>query len=400
MATFSYKALPEGSAKEISGEIEAASYNEALAALSARRLVVLSVQELSRSARPSLKVKDVHIAQLFRTLGTLLNAGVTLSVALESLSQHKVLGPLAKRWIAYNNAGLSLSQSMEQLGFAPAHVAAARASEEGGSLGKVFLRLAGELDESIRIRDEIRGALTYPVAILGFIGLAVYFLLTGFVPRFMQVLGSMGLKPSDYPIYTQIVIAVSDFLRSNGLIFFVGVAAIVAAAVLWARTPAGSDTIDRSLYKLPIIGAMRRTLNVGIFLSNLSSLLAAAVNMPRALEISGATTGSVVYKEVARNLKKRVEAGQLLSQAMKAEPEWIPSEIPPLVAAGEQGNAIPDLTEKYAQYLKEQVRRGVQQNSKLIEPALIVVMAVVVGGLILSLMVPFYDAINKLQQIR
>ncbi|MCX7741432.1 MAG: type II secretion system F family protein, partial [Meiothermus sp.] len=67
---------------------------------------------------------------------------------------------------------------------------------------------------------------------------------------------------------------------------------------------------------------------------------------------------------------------------------------------GEQGNAIPDLTEKYAQYLKEQVRRSVQQNSKLIEPALIVVMAVVVGGLILSLMVPFYDAINKIQQIR
>jgi len=401
MPRYFYRAIPEIGRGEITGELEADSPEEAVSLLTSQKLVVLSLTEAKPSARRRLRVRLASLGQFYRTLGTLLQAGVNINVALASLAKSPTAGQVAAAIASYLAQGYALSQAAEAAGLPKGHVAAIKGAETGGNLPKTFLRLADNIEEALAMRGEVRGALTYPVAILGFIALLVYGLLKSLVPRFTSVLEGMGFQRDDYPIYSRIVIALSDFLRAYDLLLFLGIAALVASAVLWSRTPQGGEVLDRLFYRLPIIGPIRKNIALANFLDTLSFLLDAAVDLITAITIAGENTGSQTWVRLSRRIRELVESGYPLSQTMKVgvEEGYIPPEIPPLIEAGEESNAVPELAKKYADFLRSESRRAVAQSAKLIEPFMVVVMAVVVGGIILSLFVPFYDAINKLREM-
>ena len=402
MPVYVYRAIPETGRGELAGELEAQSIEEALSVLASQRLVVLNLEEAERGRTGKrAKIKPTSLAQFYRTLGTLLSAGVNINLALESLAKNPKVKDLASQIGAKLTQGFSFAQAAEAAGLPKAHVSALKGAESGGGLAKTLLRLADNVEEAITIQGEVRGAATYPVAILGFIALLVYGLLKSLVPRFVQVLEGMGYTQKDFPVYSQVVIALSDFLRAYDTLLFVGLAALVTAFLLWTRTPAGEEAVDRLLYRLPFVSQVRKLLTQATFLDNLAFLLEAAVPLTTAIAIAGNNTGSPTWVRLSQKVQSDVEAGLTLSEALKrwADEGLLLPEMPALISAGEESNTVHVLAKNYARFLREEARRTISQTAKLIEPFMVVVMAVVVGAIILSLFVPFYDAINKLREM-
>lgn len=402
MPVYVYRAIPETGRGELAGELEAQSIEEALSVLASQRLVVLNLEEAERGRTGKrAKIKLASLAQFYRTLGTLLSAGVNINLTLESLAKNPKVKNLASQIGAKLTQGFSFAQAAEAAGLPKAHVSALKGAESGGGLAKTLLRLADNVEEAVAIQGEVRGAATYPVAILGFIALLVYGLLKSLVPRFVQVLEGMGYTGKDFPVYSQVVIALSDFLRAYDTLLFVGLAALVTAFLLWTRTPAGEEAVDRLLYRLPFVSQVRKLLTQATFLDNLAFLLEAAVPLTTAIAIAGNNTGSPTWVRLSQKVQSDVEAGLTLSEALKrgVDEGLLLPEVPALISAGEESNAVHVLAKNYARFLREEARRTISQTAKLIEPFMVVVMAVVVGGIILSLFVPFYDAINKLREM-
>lgn len=402
MPVYIYRAIPETGRGELAGELEAQSIEEALSVLASQRLVVLNLEEAERGRTGKrAKIKLASLAQFYRTLGTLLSAGVNINLTLESLAKNPKVKNLASQIGAKLTQGFSFAQAAEAAGLPKAHVSALKGAESGGGLAKTLLRLADNVEEAVAIQGEVRGAATYPVAILGFIALLVYGLLKSLVPRFVQVLEGMGYTGKDFPVYSQVVIALSNFLRAYDTFLFVGLAALVTTFLLWTRTPAGEEAVDRLLYRLPFVSQVRKLLTQATFLDNLAFLLEAAVPLTTAIAIAGNNTGSPTWVRLSQKLQSDVEAGLTLSEALKrgVDEGLLLPEVPALISAGEESNAVHVLAKNYARFLREEARRTISQTAKLIEPFMVVVMAVVVGGIILSLFVPFYDAINKLREM-
>ena len=200
MPVYVYRAIPETGRGELAGELEAQSIEEALSVLASQRLVVLNLEEAERGRTGKrAKIKLASLAQFYRTLGTLLSAGVNINLTLESLAKNPKVKNLASQIGAKLTQGFSFAQAAEAAGLPKAHVSALKGAESGGGLAKTLLRLADNVEEAVAIQGEVRGAATYPVAILGFIALLVYGLLKSLVPRFVQVLEGMGYTGKDFP---------------------------------------------------------------------------------------------------------------------------------------------------------------------------------------------------------
>ncbi len=395
--TFKYRISTQvGEEKE--GKIEAQSKDVAITALQRRGFIVLSIREedekigiLGFMAKfEKIPFKDVVI--MSRQIATLFSAQVSAMKAFSLLAGSTERKPLKKvldTIIADIQAGASISGALGKHPqvFSTFYVNMVRAGEESGKLSETFVYLADYLERQHRLTSKIKSALVYPSFIV-FIFLVVMILMfVMIIPQMKSMIEGAG---TPIPLFTQAVFAFSDLLVNYGL--FAPVILAILGFVIYARvnTPGGKEAVDRLKIKAPLFGKMFKKVYLARISDNIDTMLSSGVPIIKAIEITGSVVGNVIYEKILRETGEAVKSGAQLSDAF-AQFEPIPPIMTQMVKVGEETGSLGTILKTLAKFYSEEVERSVDTMIGLIEPAMIVLLGVSVGGLLASVMLPIYN---------
>ena len=379
-----------------SGEIEAASMSLARALL---RRQAINPQRIRRKPRALFsrgsrrKVKPAQVTAVMRQLATVTHAGIPLVQAFDLVADAADGGgvrSLVKRVREDVAGGFSLASALRRH---PAHFDAllcnlVDAGEQSGALDEMLGRIATHREKTRAIRGKVRRALTYPAAVI-VIALAVTgLLLVKVVPQFESMFASFG---AELPAATQTVIAVSEFARAS----WAGILAVLIGAgvgIGWARRRSERlrRAIDRAMLKVPVIGPIIEHSSVAGTVRTLGTTLDAGVPLVTALTLVSASVSNSVFTTATLAMRDEVATGQTLAQAMRNA-----SAFPPLatqmVAVGEESGTLDDMLGRCATHYEDLVDHAVDQLTALLEPAVMVILGILVGGLITAMYLPIFQ---------
>lgn len=408
MPRFHYRALEETSGREQSGEIEAPQMEQAVLKLRARRLHPFEVEPArmtaSRLARlrgwgawqSSWKRERLHFT---RQLAALLRAGVPLITGLELMARQdhpagwrKVLWRLTE---ALRN-GRSFSEALvEQPGVvSECHLGILKAGEASGRLDQCLDRVTALKEKADKVRRRVLAALLYPAIVAGVAVAIVAALVVFVIPRFEAVFAGL-LRGQPLPPLTRVVIGVSRSVSDHGWEIGLGLGSLALATGLVLGTPRGRRGRDRLLLALPVLGDLCLKAAIARFARTLGALLTAGVPILAALKIAEATAGNQCVADRLDEARRRVEAGEALSIPL-AEARLFPPLMTGLIQVGEETGGLPEMLEHLADVYDAEVDRAAETFTAVLEPALIVAMAGVVGAVVAALLLPIVKVIQSM----
>ena len=426
MATFQYIAK-DSAGNETRGTVEAGDRNSAIAAVRAQGLLPTALGEVkSSSAKPKAKAptpqkkksglnKDINInlklpswmrgkiktkilTQFTRQLATLVNAGLPLMRGIEVLKRQMKDPQMveALNGIGENiAAGGTFSESLTQYPkiFDHLYVNMVKAGEAGGVLEVVLGRLAEFAEKSEKIKNKVKGAMIYPIVVLvAAIGITA-FLLVAVIPKFQQVFNDM-LGGAALPPITQFVIDASGFVQHNGLQIFLAVVAFVVLMKIIGKTEKGAYFFDVLKLKMPVTGTLTQRSAVSKFTRTLGTLLSSGVPILQSLTITRDTTGNRVLTEAIQNVHDSVKEGESMTQPL-SQCKVFPPMVGSMVEVGEETGALADMLTRIANTYDDEVDNAVAGMTAAIEPALIIVLAVVVGTIVIAMFLPMVKIIGS-----
>ncbi|ACB76366.1 type II secretion system F family protein [Opitutus terrae] len=340
------------------------------------------------------------LALFTRQLATLVRAGMPLVRGLEVLARQES-GPRFREIVndlaATIRAGESLSEALAQHPrvFDRLYVSMARAGEAGGVLHVVLERLAAFLEKSARLKARIAAAMTYPVIVLALAGGIVAALMVFVVPRFEQIFSGL-LKGQPLPTLTRLVLGVSGIFQHHGGWCLALVAIGVMAFALVRRTARGRSAIDWAKLHCPVVGPLLLKTAIARFSRTLGTLLASGVPILQALLITRDTSGNTQVSAAIALVHERVKAGENVAGPLAASGVF-PAMVVGLAEVGEETGKLPEMLGRIADAYEEEVDNAVAGLTAMIEPVLIVVLAVLVGTVVLALFLPIISVIQYLQ---
>jgi type IV pilus assembly protein PilC len=407
MPVFEYKAR-DRSGKLVTATMEATSQRDVAAALRDKGYFISEIKAPKGGINTEIKlpkwldfgsvpnVRDITIFS--RQFATVINAGLPVVQSLAILqrqSPKQGLKDALKRVREDIETGKPLSDSLARFPrlFNRLYVYLVRAGEVSGNLDGILDRIAAYMEKQAELRGKIRTALTYPVVVL-VIALAVtYFLLTGIVPQFAQILTQLG---GDLPAITRVLIAISDFLRFQWYILLGVIIAVVVGITLYYRTPNGRHVIDRMLLRTPIIGPLVQKTSIANFSSTFGLLLRSGVNIIESIEITKGTAGNVIVEDILDETKDAVQRGEQISQTLTKYPNVFPPLVSSMISIGEETGAVDSMLEKVSSFYGREVDEAVDSLTAALEPALIVFLGVVVGFIVAGMFLPMFAIIGQL----
>jgi type IV pilus assembly protein PilC len=299
----------------------------------------------------------------------------------------------ATRGAVEGGATLSAAMRKHEKVFDSLYVNLVEAGETGGILDAILQRLATYIEKNVKLKRAVKSALVYPVAVLLVAAGVIVLLLWKVVPIFATLFLGLGV---DLPLPTRIVIGLSNFIGSIfGLLIVVAFGAIGVGLKVWYGTPVGRYTIDSILLKLPLIGILLRKIAVARFTRTLGTLISSGVPILEGLDITGRTAGNAVVEKALNHVRTSVEAGKNLADPLK-ETNVFPGMVTQMIGVGEQTGAMDAMLQKIADFYEEEVDSAVKDLLSALEPAMIVFLGVVVGGIVISMYLPLFSLIGKL----
>ena len=398
MSLFKYKAVdPEGA--ERAGTIDAVSVDVAIAAIQRRGLIISSVEPVESgrgglSSRIALfdRVTNADVVMLSRQITTLFEAQVSALRAFRLLAAEARTNTLAQKLTAIANdiqSGASISSALSRHpdAFSAFYVNMVRAGEESGKLDETFSFLADHLDRNYEIGQKAKNALIYPAFVLFTFVVVMGLMLTLVIPNLAVMIEEVG---QDVPIYTKIVVGLSNFLVDYILLF--GVLFVAAGIFMfrYAKTDAGRAMFSRARMQIPAVGDVYRKLYLSRITDNLSTMLKSGVQILRGLEVTGSVVGDAVYEKVVADAARDVKGGLALSEAFRKHPE-IPGIVVAMLKIGEETGNTGQVLETMARFYRREVSNAVDTLVGLIEPIMIVTLAVGVAILLASILLPIYN---------
>jgi type IV pilus assembly protein PilC len=309
----------------------------------------------------------------------------------ENKSFQKILN--AVRSSVEGGATLSASMKAHEKVFDPLYYNMVEAGETGGILDTILQRLSTYIEKNVKLKRAVRSALIYPVAVLSIAAMVIILLLWKVVPIFVTLFNGLDV---DLPLPTRIVIGLSNFIGSYyGLVLAIFFIAAGFAVKFWYGTPLGRYTLDALLLKVPIIGMVLRKIAVARFTRTLGTLISSGVPILEGLDITARTSGNAVVERAISATRKAVEAGRSLVDPLK-ETDVFPGMVTQMIGVGEQTGAMDAMLQKIADFYEDEVDAAVKDLLTAIEPIMIVVLGVVVGGVVISMYLPLFSLIGKL----
>jgi type IV pilus assembly protein PilC len=400
MPVFTYQGTNKAGTK-VTGERTANTKDELKASLRREQINVSKLSEKGKEFNiPSFGsgVDSKELAIFTRQFSVMIDAGLPLVQCLEILAgqqENKTFQKILNGTRASVEGGSTLSAAMKQYDkvFDALYYNMVEAGETGGILDTILQRLSSYIEKNVKLKRAVKSAMIYPIAVLGIAGGVIILLLWKVVPIFITLFNGLGV---DLPLPTRIVIMLSNFVGSiYGLLILVFFVGIVFALKFWYGTPQGRYAIDSVLLKLPLIGILLRKIAVARFTRTLGTLISSGVPILEGLDITARTSGNAVVERAITQTRKAVEAGRSLVEPLK-ETDVFPGMVTQMIGVGEQTGAMDAMLQKIADFYEDEVDAAVKDLLTAMEPIMIVVLGVVVGGIVISMYLPLFSLIGKL----
>ena len=396
MITFSYQAR-DMSGKIVSGIQDALNEDNAVTSLMSRGLMVLSLQKkatASKSRKKTWSVKETDLVLFTRQLSTMIEAGISLVQALTALydqcdpKRQKNLRHVISDVTTRVQGGETFNESIAKHPrvFDRLFVSMVKAGEHGGLLAEILDRLAGFLEASARLRKKIKSAMTYPVIVICIAFAITTFLIVKVVPVFGEIFKDFG---ANLPGPTQFLLDLSDFIRGNWYYLVGGFVGVFFGIRTFLRTERGTRLWDVWKLKLPIFGTLVHKICMTRFARTFAQLIRSGVPILEVMEIVGDTSGNSVVTDAIQAVASDVEKGDHLTASLSRQPIFPPMLVR-MVGAGEQTGKIDAMLEKMADFWDEEIEAILDALTSLIEPLLIVVLGVIVGGIVIAMFLPIF----------
>ncbi len=386
--------------KSVSGERVADSKDAVMALLRRDQILVSSVKEKGKElAVPKLggSVPAKDLAIFVRQFSVMIDAGLPLVQCLEILGaqqDNKTFAKILQQTRMDVEGGASLADAMRKhpKAFDELFTNMIAAGEAGGILDTILKRLATYIEKAVKLKGQVKGAMVYPVAVIGIAGLVIAIILWKVIPTFAAMFEGLG---AELPLPTRIVIAASNwFVR---LLPFMVVGAVVGG-ILFKRyyaTHGGRRVVDRLILKAPIIGVLMQKIAVARFCRTLATLISSGVPILDGLEITARTAGNAIIEDAIMNVRKAVEGGLTIAQPLRECGEF-PSMVVQMIGVGEQTGALDAMLSKIADFYEEEVDQAVANLLTLMEPVMILFLGTTVGGIVISMYMPLFSLISQL----
>src|SRR5215208_1757322 len=402
MAAYTYDAI-NAQGFELSGEVHAPDLAAAREQLRSRGLLPQRLVEKSASGEGGRsafkKVKQKSLQVFSRQLATMIEAGVSIVAALVTLEEQtddKYLAEVLGEVRADVEAGMVFSAALARHPkvFNRLFIAMVEAGESSGTLDAVLDRIATQIEKETQIKRRVKGAMVYPAVVISFATLVLIFMLLFIVPVFEKVFADLG---GELPTPTKIVMAVSTALRDWWFVIFPLLIAAVFGARRWKRTERGRQTWDQFKLGIPMkIGDVVQKVALARFARTLSTLVAAGVDIIRALEITGATSGNWVVERSLANVRERVHEGAAISVPL-AENDIFPPMVSAMVRIGEETGELDNMLGKVADFYEDEVDSSIQSLTAIIEPILMICVGAMVGTIVIAMYLPMFKLLTLIK---
>ena len=399
MAQYNYKAMDKNG-KPKKGSIEAINPEKAKEKLKSEGLIVQEIKEqgVAKAGRGK-RVKDKDLAVFCKQFASVLYAGVTIISALEMMSEqleNKTLQRALQEAQAYVQKGGTLADAfkLNPKVFPPIMINMTAAGEMSGNLEICFERLTTHFETANALHSKVKGAVTYPIVILIVVVAVVTVLLVGVIPQFSQMFDDLG---SELPAATQMLVNLSDFLQHKWYIVVIVVAALIFGLKAFGKTEAGSLMYAKIGMKAPLFGNLTVKSAAATFSRTMATLMASGISLIDAVEQVAKMINNRIIREALLDAKVQISKGVPLSKPLR-DCGIFPPMLPQMTRIGEDTGNIEDMMDKVADYYEMEVNDATDALTAAMEPLIIVIMGVVVGGIVMAIyspMLSMYDAVDS-----
>jgi type IV pilus assembly protein PilC len=400
MPTYTYSARPAAGGEIRTGEVDLATKDEVVSYLRRQKLIAVSVKqkqnEVAFSFGKGVKTRDIVV--FTRQFATMINAGLPLVQSLDILAgqtENEKLRKTIKEVLGDVEAGNTLADSLDRHPdvFTKLFVNMVAAGEAGGILDTILLRLATFLEKTDALIRKIKGAMIYPAVIFSVAGIAVVVLLIWVIPTFQDMFAASGVP---LPLPTRVVIAASETMQSYWWAFAGALVGLFFAFRAYYATDQGELAVDRFILAMPILGNVQRKAAVARFTRTLGTLVSSGVSILEGLEITAKTAGNRVIHDAVMGSRASIAGGETISGPL-GESGAFPPMVVQMVNVGEQTGGLDEMLNKIADFYDDEVDAAVGALLAALEPLMIVVLGVVVGGMIVAMYLPIFDMIGTVQ---
>lgn len=383
--------------RTLKGDIEAADETIALSQLKRRRLTVKKIKPKPKDLfenvafmQPKVTNKDIVI--FTRQFSTMIDAGLPLVQGLNILadqSENSTFKKILKEVTRDVEGGATLAEALSKHPkvFDNLFVNLVAAGEVGGILDTILQRLATYIEKAEKLKSQIKGAMTYPIVVVGVAILVIAVILIFVIPVFQEMFEGFG---KSLPVPTQIVVIMSDFMKANIHYMIGGFIVFIFLFKKYRDTPRGRKRIDTIALKLPIFGTLLKKVAVARFTRTLGTMISSGVPILDALEVTAKTSGNVVLEEVIFEVRSSIAEGQTISEPL-AETDIFPGMVIQMISVGEATGALDTMLEKIADFYDDEVDTAVDALTSMLEPLLMVFLGGSIGGLVIAMYLPIFQ---------
>jgi len=402
LALFRYKAV-QSDGKEVNEVMTAATLTEVQEKIRDKGLYLVHIREdvEKKSAAEELsfggKVTAKQISIFCKQFATLLKAGVPVASGLDILyrqTENKKFKSALEDVYTEVQKGTQVSTAIRNHPkvFPSLMVNMVESGEMSGNLDNIMERLAIHYEKDAKINSRIKGAMIYPIALSVISVVVVIFLITVILPTFTGMFTSSG---TELPLPTRILLGISDFIKDYWYIVIGAIVLLVFVINRYLSSTVGRYQFDALKFKLPVVKGSMDKIVTARFTRTLGSLLRSGIPLIDALELAGSVTGNVVIEEKVNYIASEVEKGETLGVALKRTPTFGPMVVS-MIQIGEESGSLDQMLDKSADFYEQELEDAIDRLLKLMEPLLIVVMAVVIGFIVISMALPMFDMVNTI----
>ena len=395
MPIFDWKAT-DSKGKVQSGEHEAENEAAVRMHLQRMRLTPVKIKKQPKDLFPP-KVTNDDIIIFARQFSTMIDAGLPLVQCLEILysqSDNSTFKRILKRVKEGVEGGATLADALREFPdtFDELFVNMIEAGEAGGILDTILNRLSGYLEKSAKLKAKIKGAMMYPIIVLGISAVVIGVILVFVIPVFEEMFAGFGKA---LPVPTQIVVILSDFAVNNIHLIILGIIGFVYGYRRFYKTDFGNRLMDNIFLKLPVFGMLIRKVSVAKFTRTLSTMLGSGVSILDALEIVAKTAGNKTIESAVYNVRSSIEEGSSMVEPL-SESGVFPSMVVQMIGVGESTGALDSMLEKIANFYDDEVDQSVDNMTTMIEPLMIAFLGITIGGLVVAMYLPIFQMAGSL----
>jgi type IV pilus assembly protein PilC len=382
------------------GVLAADSKEIALASLRRQNIVVTGIRERGKEislTKVGRKVPPKTLAVFTRQFSVMIDAGLPLVQCIEILAnqqEHKNFQKILLQVRQDVEAGSTLADAMRRhpKAFDSLYVNMVAAGEAGGILDTILQRLSIYIEKAVKLRSQVRSAMIYPIAVIVIAAIVVAVILLKVIPTFAALFMSLG---AELPLPTRIVIASSNFLARYWWAFAAVIVGLTYAIRRYYATHTGRRVIDGLLLKTPILGPILRKVAVARFCRTLATLTSSGVPILESLDITARTAGNAIVEDAIYETRRSVEGGKTIVEPLRAT-NVFPNMVTQMIGVGEQTGALDAMLNKIADFYEDEVDAAVSGLVKLLEPLMIFILGIVIGGIVIAMYLPMFTLINKI----